>query len=240
MYICDKINCANIDLLKTIEEATDKGYINNNTLKNLNKSPNIISKSIERIYKLSYYYLCGIPIILEGPTGTSRSYLNKDIDFWKTITEIKNILKKSSFFIKINNTDNNQQDLIEFRDNIYNEEYINYNDFKNVLKNVVNKNFEYKDYFQLIDNYNKLIKFIEDIKKIIKNKFKNIELEIKLDIEEIEDKNKNYIKNILCKYNLIKPPLINIKSYSDSNILYLNKYDNLKFFLIHLEQLINK
>ena len=147
-------------------------------------------------------------------------------------------MKKSIISFTVNNNGKIQKDLIEFKDNSFYEDSINFKDFKNILKKIEDKNFKYEDYFNLIDNYNKLIHFLENIKKIIKKKFKNIELEIQLDIQEIEQKNNNLIKNILCKYILIKPSLTNIKSYTDKNVLSLEKYDNFELFLNNIKKLI--
>lgn len=157
--------------------------------------------------------------------------LNEEIDYQKIISDIKLILKKSTITFNINNN-GNEKNIIEYKDNIFKEENINNLNFKNILKKMENKKFEYNEYFNLFDNYKKLIAFYEKIKQKIKERFKNIKIEIKLNFEEIdEEENNNTFKNISCEYILVKPVRIYGKSFCDKNILNLQKYHNLELFL---------
>lgn len=109
-----------------------------------------------------------------------------------------------------------------------------------ILKKVENIKFEYNPIYELINNYNQLILFIDYIKTKLEEKVQNIDLEIKLNIKENINDVKNFpYKNIICEYSIVKPLIKNMKSYSDSNILNYKNYYSFKEFLNDIIKNIN-
>ena len=154
------------------------------------------------------------------------------------ISDIINILKESTINISLNSNKEFDFNIIKFRDKTFLKE-INYSDFENELKNKDQKILNDAYYSNnLFDNFEKLINFIKKIQKIAEEKFKFDKFEIKLSFKEIEENNKNIIKNISCNYSLVKPiiSIINNKNYFDSNILTSNNYYNFQHFLEDIEK----
>ena len=192
--------------------------------------------------KIDNSYIYDLPSLNTKTKIDKKDYILKDgdeeIDPNKIIIDIKNIFKSSTFTLHLNNIQN-LSDLVVYRNNLLNEEKINYNEFKNILEKVQIKSIEYNEINNIIDNYFQLIKFIKYIKERINEKIKNIELEIELKIKENEAENKNNslkYKNIICEYIIVKPLIMNMKSnsYYDCNILSNQNYDNFKIFLSDL------
>ena len=161
-----------------------------------------------------------------------------------SILKITKILKESSIILDINDKGREGQNLYIFKDySLLEDNNVNYNEFKKVLENEKNKNIDNDVNLQLIKNYKKLILFIEEIEKRLKNEIREKKIKIKLKFKENEEKEQqNLIKNISCEYILIEPLFIQLSknNYQDNNILTLKKYTNFDLFLKELIRNIKK
>ena len=111
---------------------------------------------------------------------------------------------------------------------------IKYKDFKKYFK--IRQKFNNQILDLLFLNYILFIKFLEKIKKKVKNMdINDLQLSIKLNIETIKEKSDNVLDYICCKYTLINPSLYDINKnkniYQDNNILINKKYNNFDIFL---------
>ena len=208
----------NIDIKKDLElnEISEEDE-NENIEDQLNKGQFISFNEKDNILDLS--------IILKNIEEENSRINNK----------LKNILKKSTIFLYINKN-NNQNYSINYKEIIYENESLSYEEFIKTIdkqkKNIFNEN----DYF-ILEQFDKLLKFLENIKEIVKDKYTNENnLEIKLNLEEIEDEDNFLFKNISCTYILDSPLAISIdmKDYKDKDI-----FDNQKNFIQFIEE-INK
>ena len=111
---------------------------------------------------------------------------------------------------------------------------IKYKDFKKYFK--IRQKFNNQILDLLFLNYILFIKFLEKIKKKVKNMdINDLQLSIKLNIETIKEKSDNVLDYICCEYTLINPSLYDINKnkniYQDNNILINKKYNNFDIFL---------
>ena len=139
------------------------------------------------------------------------------------IDDIQNILIKSTITLSINN---NNENTIEYIEMIYNEGVgITYEKFKNYFSEEQDQKLVMDYSNNLFNNYKKLINFFEKIKDIAKTNFlSENKFLIKINLEEVNPKNNNGIKNITSKYKLDNIFSLNGK-YKDENILNKDNYE---------------
>lgn len=212
-------------LYKELHDENMQFYENNYMLERMKNN-----REFQRIRTKEYDYLNLKEELNNFFNDKILSNLGKEDMDSKNIIDIQNILKESTIILNINDKEKEGQNLYDFKDYSLIEKNVNFNEFKQKLEQVKNKQFEYDIIFKLIDNYEKLILFIEEIKKRIKNKIKGTKIKIKLKFKQ--DSN----KNISCEYILIEPSNIKFEKtiYKDNNILRLKDYSDFDSFLDEL------
>ena len=183
--------------------------------------------------------------------------VNQDIErsFLDNHITIKNVMKKSEITFNVEGVES-ESDSNSIKDLLKNKCFFDimvlpdgtgilYEKFKKPYNKNKNRKYNKNNLNILFSNYVKFIDFLENIRNIIINNIidyhlYNLQLKIKLKIEDINELNENSLNNIFCKYTLSEKNFkeIDENEYEDKNILVEKNLENYELFLTDIIEII--